>query len=123
LDGQGAAEPFADYSQWEVWQSQQRQAGKTTNNRDGRPKDAGALQPQAQSRKKLSYLEARDYEVIEGRVAKAEEILQAKREQLDDPAIASDGPKLLAAHAQLDAAQKVVDELYARWAELEKKKG
>ena len=123
LDGQGAAEPFADYSQWEVWQSQQKQAGKTTNNRDGRPKDAGALQPQAQSRKKLSYLEARDYEVIEGRVAKAEEILQAKREQLDDPAIASDGPKLLAAHAQLDAAQKVVDELYARWAELEKKKG
>ncbi len=122
LDGQGAAEPFADYSQWELWQSQRKQTDKTNANGDGRQKEASASQSQTQSRKKLSYLEARDYEVIEERVAKAEVILQGKREQLDDPSIASDGPKLLAAHAEMDAAQKVVDELYARWAELEKKK-
>jgi hypothetical protein len=41
---------------------------------------------------------------------------------LEDPAIASDGPRLLAAHTEMEAAQNSVDELYARWSELEKKK-
>jgi len=40
-----------------------------------------------------------------------------------DPAIASDGPRLLAAEAEMLATLKVVDELYARWAELEEKSG
>ena len=60
---------------------------------------------------------------IEQRVADAEQVLQAKRIQLEDPAIASDGPRLLAAHAEMEEAQNCVDELYARWSELEKKKG
>jgi ABC transport system ATP-binding/permease protein len=123
LDGQGGAETFADYSQWELWQAQRKLTGKTNTNGDGRQKEAGTSQPRAQGKKKLSYTEARDYEVIEDRIAEAEVLLKAKRDQLDDPAIASDGPKLLAAHADLDSAQKVVDDLYARWAELEKKKG
>ena len=42
---------------------------------------------------------------------------------MEDPAIASDGPRLLVAHQELEAAQDKVDALYARWAELEKKKG
>jgi ATP-binding cassette subfamily F protein uup len=71
---------------------------------------------------KLAYLEAREYATMEQRVAEAEEILQSKRVQLEDPTIASDGPRLLIAHAELEAAQNTVDNLYARWAELEKKK-
>jgi len=73
-------------------------------------------------RKKLSYLEAREYDSIEQRVADAEEFLQAKRVQLEDPQIVSDGPRLVAAHAEMEEAQEKVDALYARWAELEKKK-
>jgi len=73
-------------------------------------------------RKKLSYLEAREYATIEQRVAEAEQALQQKRAQLEDPAIASDGPRLLTAHAEMDDAQKIADELYSRWAELEQKK-
>ncbi|MGC2325611.1 MAG: ABC transporter C-terminal domain-containing protein, partial [Candidatus Sulfotelmatobacter sp.] len=76
----------------------------------------------APARKKLSYLEAREYATMEQRVAAAEEVLQSKRVQLEDPSIASDGPRLLTAHAELEAAQNIVDNLYARWAELEKKK-
>ncbi len=49
-------------------------------------------------------------------------VLQAKRAQLEDPEIVSDGPRLVTAHAELEAAQETVDQLYARWAELEKKK-
>ena len=72
-------------------------------------------------RKKLAYLEAREFATIEQRVAEAEQVLQAKRGQLEDPAIASDGPRLLAVHAEMESAQKTVDELYARWSELEAK--
>ena len=73
--------------------------------------------------KKLSYLEAREYSGIEQRIAKAEQALAAKRAQLEDPAISSDGPRLLSAHAEMEAAQRHLDSLYARWAELEEKNG
>ncbi len=119
LDGQGGAETFAEYSQWEAWQEERNQAAQTKARASARP-SAGTASP---TKKKLSYLEARDYETIEQRVAAAEEALQAKRDQLEDPAIASDGPRLLAAHSDMEAAQNEVDTLYARWAELEKKKG
>ncbi|MGA7423676.1 MAG: ABC transporter C-terminal domain-containing protein, partial [Candidatus Sulfotelmatobacter sp.] len=77
---------------------------------------------QSPAKKKLSYLEAREYDTIEHRVAEAEVVLQAKRDQLEDPGIVSDGPRLMNAHAEMEAAQEKVDQLYARWAELEKKK-
>ena len=74
-------------------------------------------------KKKLSYLEAREYATIEQRVAEAEAILAAKRAAMEDPAIASDAARIIAAHAEFDEAQKIVDELYARWAELDSKIG
>jgi ATP-binding cassette subfamily F protein uup len=74
-----------------------------------------------QGKKKLSYLEAREYASIEDRVATAEQVLDSKRVAAEDPAISSDATRLLQAHAELEEAQKEVDELYARWAELEKK--
>jgi ATP-binding cassette subfamily F protein uup len=79
------------------------------------------LSSPAQTKKKLSYLEAREYGMIEERIAQAEQLLQTKRAQLEDPAIASDGPRLLSAHAEMEAAQKDRDRLYARWVELEEK--
>jgi len=119
LDGRGSAESFADYSQWEVWQAESRQSARTT----ARLAPRGAMPEAAPPVKsKLSYLEAREYATIEQRVAEAEQVLQAKRVQMEDPAIASDGPRLLTAHAELEEAQNSVDELYARWSELEKKK-
>jgi len=75
------------------------------------------------ARKKLSYLEGREYDGIEQRIAAAGQLLESKRAQLEDPAIASDGPCLLALHAEVEAAQKDLDALYARWAELEAKSG
>jgi hypothetical protein len=40
---------------------------------------------------------------------------------LHDPAIMSDGAKLTAASVEMEAAQRTIDELYARWVELEQK--
>ncbi len=125
LDGDGGAESFADYRQWESWQEEQKRAGKVTGagKRVARTAAAAGLpEPASSARKKLAYLEAREYATIEERIAQAEQLLRAKRSQLEDPAIGSDGPRLLAAHAEMETAQKAVDELYARWAELEAKK-
>ncbi len=121
LDGRGNAGLFADYSQWESWLEEREQAARS----DGRSAvRAGVPETSRQSpgKKKLSYLEAREYDAIEQRVADAERILQSKRTQLEDPEIVSDGPRLVAAHAEMEEAQEKVDTLYTRWAELEKKK-
>ena len=53
--------------------------------------------------------------------AAAEKVMETKRTAAEDPAIASDATRLMHAHAELEEAQSEVDELYARWAELEKK--
>jgi ATP-binding cassette subfamily F protein uup len=119
LDGQGGAESFADYSQWESWRAARNRPPKASARSDSR----SGVSPLAMAvKKKLSYLEAREYAGIEQRIADAEQKLQEKRNQLEEPAIASDGPRLLIAHTEMDEAQKALDDLYARWAQLEEKK-
>ena len=44
-----------------------------------------------------------------------------KKAAAEDPSIATDSARLLAAHSELEEAQQKVDELYARWSELEAK--
>jgi ATP-binding cassette subfamily F protein uup len=125
LDGNGGAERFADYAQWEVWYEERQArasgrgsitvlAGRETNQQSSEAAVSAG-------KKKLSYLEAREYATIEERVAQAEETLRKCRDAAEDAAIASDAERLLAAHAALEAAQKDVDTLYTRWAELEGK--
>jgi ABC transport system ATP-binding/permease protein len=122
LDGQGGAESFADYGQWETWQADRKRArNQAERSLPSSSSSARSSDTPAQARKKLSYLEAREYASIEQRIADAEQKLQSKRAALEDLAIASDGPRLVAAHTEMDAAQKDLDTLYARWAELQEK--
>lgn len=119
LDGQGSTESFADYWQWEAWQAERRRSRN-----ESEPQSAsihGSSAPPVQAQKKLSYLEAREYAGIEQRITDAEQRVQRKRTALEDPAIASDGPKLVVAQAEMEAAQKDLDTLYVRWAELQEK--
>jgi ABC transport system ATP-binding/permease protein len=120
LDGRGGAGRFADYSQWDVWQKARKQSTIESRRKGTPPAPRTSV---AAGRKKLSYLEAREFATIEQRLADAEQALSAKRAAFEDPAIASDAARLLAAQSELSTAQKVVDELYARWAELEEKNG
>src|ERR1700730_11954414 len=129
LDGLGGAERFADYQQWEEWQRSQKAAGKTNASVETQSPRAGAnggVAVAARARasltkKKLSYKENRELETIEQRVAEAEREMQLKHDALLDPAIMSDGARLHAASLELEAAQRAIDELYARWVELEQK--
>jgi ATP-binding cassette subfamily F protein uup len=114
FDGKGGIGRFADYSQWDVWQAQQNRPEPKALPVEERARPAS-------EKKKLSYLDAREYESIEQRIAKAEQALETKRAALQDPAVVTDGRLLQQAFAEIEAAQKTVDELYARWAELEDK--
>jgi len=110
LDGKGGAERFADYSQWNEWQTAKKPV-KASN--VPAPKAAAV-------KKKLSYIEARDYETIEHRVAEAEVALEAQHDAVQGAASAG-GKELQAAMKELEKRQLAVDELYERWAELEGK--
>ena len=118
LDGEGAAELFADYSQWDKWRAD-RQKNKSRS-RAGLPAAKTALRP---PQKKLSYLDSREFSTIEGRIGDAERVLAAARARLEDPEVVRD-PKLLAdSYSEMEQAQSALDALYARWVELEEKIG
>jgi len=129
LDGLGGAERFADYFQWEEWKAgNERGRAKAANaSTNGSSPTRAAAAPvsasasAASSKKKLSYKENRELELMEKNIHEAEAKLQAKLSALHDPEISSDATKLHAASVELEQAQKTIDHLYARWAELEAK--
>ena len=122
VDGLGGAEKFADYSQWEAWQQLR------VREQEAVAEDASTVAPATPKvtdsipKKKLSYLEAREYSTIEQRIAEAEELVKTKKQTLEDPAIISDALRLVSAHAEFEEAQKALDLLIERWAELEEKR-
>jgi len=120
LDGNGGAGLFADYSQWEEAQSR-----ITASNTDLSPKTAKpeptAAAPVPPQKKRLSYLENREWETIEAQIEAADEELAARQRELSDPEIVRDPRRLQESYDRLQAAQQAADQLYARWAELEVK--
>ena len=117
LDGEGNAGAFADYAQWEAWLEEREQAKK----RAKAPERAAAVAP-AVLKKKLSYLEEREWSTIEERIAQAEEIVNKYHAEIEDPAVATDAARLQVALAEAAKAQEIVDDLYTRWGELEAKR-
>ena len=118
LDGWGCAERFADYAQWETWQQERINITKEAAIRKPLKAAASSSSP---AKKKLSYLEAREYAGIEQRIAEAEDMVKTRREAAEDPAIASDAGRLLQAYHELEEARKALDSLYERWHDLEEK--
>ena len=118
FDGLGGVESFADYSQWDVWQAARRQKPKASP----RAVSEAAARPAA-VKKKLSYLDTREYETIEQRIAEAEGLLEAKRAALENPEVMKDGRLLEQTYREMEAAREAAEALYARWAELEAKIG
>jgi ATP-binding cassette subfamily F protein uup len=121
LDGLGGAENFADYSQWQAWLAERKQKSSHRVAQETLVQEA-VFRP-ASARKKLSYLDTREYETIEQRIGDAEQLLEAKRAALEDPEVMKDGRLLEQTYQEMEAARKAADALYARWAELEAKIG
>jgi ATP-binding cassette subfamily F protein uup len=125
LDGRGHTGRFADYGQWEDWieeqEAEQNNSGRTLSASSASTVSANSLPSQAGGKKKLSYLEAREFAAIEVRVEVSDARLVAAHERVENPEIATNATALQEALTELDAAQHENDALYARWAELTEK--
>jgi ATP-binding cassette subfamily F protein uup len=79
--------------------------------------------PAPARRARLSYKEQRELDGMESAIDAAERDRQAAEAKVADPAVAADHTKMSAACEALGSAQDRVTALYARWQELESKRG
>jgi len=108
--GEGRIGHYADSSQWEA----ELRATETSARSKPAPK-----RPARSRAKRLTYNEKREWDGMEQAVLDAEARAESARTMAEDPAIASNASELQERLAELTAAQKEVERLYARWAELE----
>jgi ATP-binding cassette subfamily F protein uup len=123
LDGRGNAQWYADYAQWETAQARKTSAEPPpdSGSRKGSPTASREASP-ALTRKGLTYREHKEWDTIEQRIVQAEAAVTACQAAAGDPAIVTDAEALRTRYAALETAQTAVDQLYARWAELEAKR-
>jgi len=111
LDGSDGG-VFADYSQWEASRSEQGPAKSM-------PKEQRLPAREEAPKKKLAYLEQREWDGMEAKILEAERELAERHRELQE--VASDAKKSTESYEEMQQAQRRVEDLYARWAELEAK--
>ncbi len=122
LQGEARATLFASYSQWEAAQQELPQRPRS-------PERTATPAPAAESRKpeprkpRLSYMEGREWETIEERILAAEAAAAECQKEVEAASLSGDGSRIQQAYEELQKAQHSVETLYARWAELESKRG
>jgi ATP-binding cassette subfamily F protein uup len=115
LDGRGGSAVFADSTQWEAWTAERAQPAARETPTPRRPAAV------ASAKKRLSYIEAREWEAMEQRILEAEEELERIRAEVQNAAAAGDAAHLAEASRAMEASERQVERLYERWAELEAK--
>lgn len=116
LDGEGRSGVFADYGQYAGWRELIQKPAAAVAKPQEKPKQESA-------KKKLSYKEALEFELLEGRIEQAEAELQQLQDRLSAANAKGDAAAAQALYAALEPAQQAIDTLYERWAELEAKAG
>jgi len=117
LEGDGRWGLYAEYSQWEQERAERR--APAVPKKDA-PEQSQSVPP---AKKKLSYMEQREWDAMEQQILEAEEELADAKTALDDPAVFTDHTRVQDATTRMETAQHRVEALYARWAELEAKVG
>jgi ATP-binding cassette subfamily F protein uup len=106
---------YADYSQWETAREEQERRN------DIKTGPVERRTPAAPQKKRLSYMEAREWDGLEQRIHDSERELAARHAELHDPEVTRDPERMQGAYERVKEAQELVDQLYDRWAELEAK--
>ena len=125
LMGDGAVRLFADYEQYEEGRRSQgaesrgdSRAQTADSSRDVR--SASSLNPPTPNR--LSAAERKELALMEEKILTAEENVAKWETALADPAVTADPAKVAEAWDSLQAARETVNELFARWEDLESRK-
>ncbi len=113
LDGQGNAESFADYAQWQ----------QVTQKENLPPQTSAAISKNTSSPAKkpsaLSYEERRELSRLPERIEKIENQITALEQQLHDPILQNNPERLQVLCQKIDEAKTKAALLYNRWEELE----
>ena len=117
LDGRGSTTFYADYAQWELAQREDEGPALAS----AAPAAKAVPRSAAEKPRRLGYRDQREWDEMETRILAAEEHLTVCQQAASDPRVASDHVALQERHDTLAQAQAAVDQLYARWAELEAK--
>lgn len=113
---------YAGYEQWEQAQAPGKRAATAPGPgaiKEAKPEAAAA--PAAAPKRRLSYLEAREWETMEQRILDAETRLEEWKALLQASEVVTDPARLHEVYESMQKAQAEVEQLYARWAELEAK--
>ena len=121
LDGSGNAEWFADYAQWEAAQTRHPDGGPRSESQPGTASQTSS--GAAPKKKALTYREQQEWEQMEQKIVQAEDAVAACHAAMGDSAVVSDAAALQARCEALEAAHAQVEKLYARWTQLEEKRG
>jgi ATP-binding cassette subfamily F protein uup len=119
LDGQGGAALYGSVGQWLTAYealTAERTVRTEESAKPARPR------PAAPVKKKLSFREQQEWDGMEAAITAAEEALAARQAAVEAAATAGHAA-LAAACRDLEEAQHAVERLYARWQELEAKRG
>ncbi len=114
LKGNGEAKIYSDYSHWENEISQ-------SNNTKKIAKKQPTVRKKSNSNGKLSYNEQREFDGMEEKILVAESALEKLSQQENSVASSSNPKEAEEYYSKLHETQQEVEQLYARWAELENK--
>lgn len=121
LIGLGSAEEptfFADYSQWEAYDQEIK---KLENANKNLKKEVKAIEKTASTPKKLTYGEELELKAIPDKMTRIEKQLEELHAQTENAAAMLNPNHLAETCEALQKAQEDLEQLYARWEELENK--
>jgi ATP-binding cassette subfamily F protein uup len=118
LDGRGGFNVYGSVGQW-LAAYEPPAAEREGRGAGARPAPRATPAP---PRKKLSFREQQEWDGIEAAITAAEEAVSERQAAVERAATAGHAA-LAAACRDLEAAQHAVERLYARWQELEAKRG
>jgi len=119
LHGDGRWGAYASVAQWQAVSASAEKPSPATRTAPVRSRKAAS--ESGSPRKGLTYHEKQEFAGIEERILAAEQKLDALQAQLNDPDVAGDHERLHATYEAHREAQGELDQLFARWEELERK--
>ena len=119
FDGTGGVAFYADYEQWLA--DLGRHAGHKKSVVLSVEKSSSQKEKQKKAGK-LSYMDQREYDQIEGNIMEGEQEQERLQSLMDAPETVADPKQLESVWADLEQVKQRVEQLYERWDDLEEKK-
>ncbi len=120
--GRAGVSYYADYEQW-LSDLPQTVEKDTLRDKSADKVKSAAASAQVKNKSRLSYLDQREYDQIEEKIAAGESRVTELEEMMLRPDVVSAAENLAACWRDLETARLEVERLYVRWDELEEKKG